>query len=159
MKCLTSNYSHVLVAYIYKYICYAKEKLRLNYSNYFVNSMRSTKMENEETWILQHEVKEIRNALSALENRLRLVEASLHSPKKDIQTNIPTEKVVLSQTIVESKILPTSTEHVAEEHLLVPKQNLETRIGQYWLNKLGVISLVIGVVFLILYSFQYFGAP
>jgi len=38
-----------------------------------------------------------------------------------------------------------------------PAKNLETRIGLYWLNSLGVGSLVIGIALLILYSFQYFG--
>ncbi len=37
------------------------------------------------------------------------------------------------------------------------KKNLETRIGLYWLNTLGVGSLVIGIALLIIYSFQYFG--
>src|SRR5271170_4221272 len=37
------------------------------------------------------------------------------------------------------------------------KQSLETRIGLYWLHKLGIVSIVLGVAFLIMYSFQFFG--
>jgi uncharacterized membrane protein len=36
-------------------------------------------------------------------------------------------------------------------------QDMETKIGTVWLNRIGIGSLVLGVVFLILYSFQYFG--
>lgn len=39
-----------------------------------------------------------------------------------------------------------------------PAESLETKIGLYWLNRVGVASLVIGVALLILYSFQFFGA-
>src|SRR5262249_15184207 len=36
------------------------------------------------------------------------------------------------------------------------RQSLETRIGLYWLHRLGIVSVVLGIVFLIMYSFQYF---
>jgi uncharacterized membrane protein len=38
------------------------------------------------------------------------------------------------------------------------KGSLESRIGQIWLNRIGIASLVIGMAFLLMYSFQYFGA-
>lgn len=38
------------------------------------------------------------------------------------------------------------------------KEALETRIGRDWLNRIGITSLVLGVAFFILYTFQYFGA-
>jgi uncharacterized membrane protein len=38
------------------------------------------------------------------------------------------------------------------------KASLESRIGQIWLNRIGIASLVIGMAFLLMYSFQYFGA-
>jgi hypothetical protein len=34
---------------------------------------------------------------------------------------------------------------------------MESRIGLYWLHKLGIVSLVLGMSFLLMYSFQYFG--
>lgn len=36
---------------------------------------------------------------------------------------------------------------------------LEAKIGSFWLNRIGLLALLIGVVSLLLYSFQYFGAP
>lgn len=38
------------------------------------------------------------------------------------------------------------------------RENLELTIGRYWLNRVGIFSLVLGVAFFILYSFQYVGA-
>lgn len=40
----------------------------------------------------------------------------------------------------------------------VESPSLETRIGLFWLSRLGVGFLVVGVSLLILYSFQYFGS-
>jgi uncharacterized membrane protein len=37
-------------------------------------------------------------------------------------------------------------------------ETLETKIGRYWLNRIGIASLVLGIAFFILYSFQYLGA-
>jgi uncharacterized membrane protein len=37
------------------------------------------------------------------------------------------------------------------------ENSLETRIGLYWLHRLGIVSLVLGFVFLMMYSFQYIG--
>jgi uncharacterized membrane protein len=36
-------------------------------------------------------------------------------------------------------------------------RSVEMRIGKYWLNRIGIGSLVLGVVFLLLYSYQFFG--
>ncbi len=38
------------------------------------------------------------------------------------------------------------------------KNSLEQEIGLYWLNRLGITSLVIGIALLLMYSFQYFGS-
>ncbi len=35
---------------------------------------------------------------------------------------------------------------------------LEATIGSYWLNRIGLLALLIGIISLLLYSFQYFGA-
>jgi hypothetical protein len=49
----------------------------------------------------------------------------------------------------------------AEEHKQPAKPKdlgLEAKIGSYWLNRVGLIAVLIGVVSLLLYSFQFFGA-
>ncbi len=113
-------------------------------------------MDNEE---LRNEVIGIRGALTALENRLLLVEKSLTPTAKDLSKEpvLVSKPLPLTKPMLENMVGPEPALEVKQP--IISSNNLETRIGQYWLNKLGVISLVIGVVFLILYSFQYFGAP
>lgn len=36
-------------------------------------------------------------------------------------------------------------------------QSLEEKIGSYWLNRIGIFSLVIGLALLLMYSFQFYG--
>jgi len=38
-----------------------------------------------------------------------------------------------------------------------PRENLELKIGRYWLNRIGIMSLVLGTAFFLVYSFQYLG--
>jgi uncharacterized membrane protein len=45
----------------------------------------------------------------------------------------------------------------AQDNEVQPKQSLEIRIGLYWLHKLGIASLVFGVAFLLMYSYQLLG--
>jgi uncharacterized membrane protein len=38
-----------------------------------------------------------------------------------------------------------------------PKESFESRVGRFWLQRVGIGSLVLGVAFFILYTFQYLG--
>ena len=40
---------------------------------------------------------------------------------------------------------------------IAPKETLELKIGRYWLNRIGILSLVLGTAFFLVYSFQYLG--
>jgi len=40
---------------------------------------------------------------------------------------------------------------------VAPRENLELKIGRYWLNRIGILSLVLGTAFFLVYSFQYLG--
>lgn len=52
---------------------------------------------------------------------------------------------------------PLSPSQVTESSQPAQRETLETRIGRDWLNRIGIVSLVLGVAFFILYTFQYFG--
>jgi hypothetical protein len=60
----------------------------------------------------------------------------------------------LSERPTEVRIFMKTLEN---DHHKSRDKSLETRIGLYGLHKLGVASLVFGIVFLITYSFPYFG--
>lgn len=65
-------------------------------------------------------------------------------------------KAVLTQDSAEPASLPAAAPTAPAA---VPTSaSLESRIGQIWLNRIGIVSLVIGLAFLLMYSFQYFGA-
>lgn len=134
--------------------------------------------------ILQ-ELTELKNKVTALDSRVENLESSwLASEKKQIVQarqasgdTIPLVPVKEGGTAhaMEATARPatgqeTPVDQVGDQQAKsgdtqlpeLPKQkdqSLETRIGLYWLNRLGIISLVIGVVFLLLYSVQYFGPP
>src|SRR3989338_512675 len=55
-----------------------------------------------------------------------------------------------------NQVSPAS-EKSAEEKRRKTWETFETKVGRYWLNRIGIASLVLGVVFFILYTFQYFG--
>jgi Predicted membrane protein (DUF2339) len=87
-------------------------------------------------------------AVSALERFARLPgDTKLREPKAPHQE--PFEK-----TIEEKAVVGESPETIVSE---TPSRNLEITIGSYWLNRLGVVTIVLAAVFLIIYSFNYFG--
>lgn len=47
--------------------------------------------------------------------------------------------------------------NASTEDSVSSRSSLETTIGLYWLHRIGIISLVLGMSFLLMYSFQYFG--
>ncbi len=104
---------------------------------------------------LGKEVSSIKESFGILEKRLAAVENALLQSKSTTNADHLTETKIGTQ---ESYIIDKQIVGFDLNQALPAKENLEARIGQYWLNKIGVISLVIGVVFLILYSFQYFNA-
>lgn len=80
-----------------------------------------------------------------------------------IEPPVETSVEPLSDPVVEEKRITPAIESVAET-VVAKKEDpekpdsLESRIGLYWLNRLGIASLVIGVALFIIYSFQAWGA-
>ncbi len=126
---------------------------------------------------LTKELKSIRDDFNLLQQRLLSVEQKLTSPSQPSPGPIePAKETGFLHVVMEDpptpspeqSVEPTFTPQNAPPAVTVPsidnqqpvsKNTLETEIGQYWLNKLGVTSLVVGVIFLLLYSFQYCNAP
>lgn len=131
---------------------------------------------------LRQELNLVRSELEALSSRLDAVDQNLtlvqELPQPAEGLPCPSERtpdlVSRDETRQESKVIKVSpvdrstaarVPHKAVEAVLEQKlhstgkndQSLELQIGKYWLNRIGIGSLVLGVVFLILYSFQYFG--
>lgn len=91
-------------------------------------------------------------------SRLAAIERALNiAPNKAaVSETAPTSKLVMPVVSHESKLAPTPTEKaipVAQQKSRIS----EAQIGKEWFNKIGAISIVIGVVLFISYTFQYLG--
>jgi|GEM_PF-5166841 len=94
---------------------------------------------------LSNEIKQLRSTLEEVAARLTDLEKRIG--QQSLTPDIPTEQAKTKEEQAPVEVQP-----------LAKKQSLEAKIGLYWLNRLGIGLLVLGIGFLILYSFQYFGA-
>lgn len=74
----------------------------------------------------------------------------------DVKAEAPTE--LSSEKVAEEPIADRTVVTDSKKDDLEKPDSLESRIGLYWLNRLGIASLVIGVALFIVYSFQTWGA-
>ncbi len=116
-------------------------------------------MNDEELKSLKNEVKNIRDEFAGLAHRIGEIEKVI---------NQPSDKLIPQNTLFNTAPVAEQIENIniTDQVKLEPTglttnegNGWEKQIGQYWLNRLGVVSLVIGIVFLVLYSFQYFSVP
>lgn len=105
------------------------------------------------------ELHDLKRLLGSLEARVSRIEQKL-SPQSESGADLLNESVsVCDRDREEEK--PGSPAPVMLEDMdefARPASSLETRIGLYWLSRLGIGFLVVGIALLIMYSFQYFGA-
>ena len=100
----------------------------------------------KELQVLKETIKVVQQRIDALERRAAgMIPASAPRP---VPAAVPIPKPVVSEPVKWEPPKPAAP---------VPAETLETRIGRDWLNKIGITSLVLGVVFFILYTFQYLG--
>lgn len=101
------------------------------------------------------EIRDLRGLLYLLEKRVVAIESKLAFPADLRKTPVfqQPEKVVESFQPKTEPILKESAEEFVSQ-----ATSFEARIGLYWLSRLGIGCLVIGIALLIMYSFQYFGA-
>lgn len=99
-----------------------------------------------------NEIKQLRSALEEIATRLTNLEKRIgqQSLTPDIPATPPATQVEPVVKAPQPNLEPAPKP-------LAKKQTLEAKIGLYWLNRLGIGLLVLGVVFLILFSFQFFG--
>lgn len=88
-------------------------------------------------------------------------------PLKQTKTDVVFDnKVVIkkSDEVVQTSKTKTQKQRVSNlikkessKEELIPSISLEEKIGSYLLNRIGIASLVIGLAFLLMYSFQFYG--
>jgi len=105
---------------------------------------------------LRREMQQLKEMLTYINSRMRQLESRI-AAQPTVTTPSAAERPRPALTPIPKPsvaMLPPITPPAAR-----PKRDtLETTIGRYWLNRIGIISLVIGIALFILYSFQYLGA-
>ena len=96
-----------------------------------------------------HEIQVLKQTLSVCSERLRQLEQRVRGAQP---TATPPAASPLTPTVRSAPAASQRPRAVAKS-----SESVETRIGRDWLNRIGIASLVLGVVFFILYSFQYLG--
>jgi len=98
---------------------------------------------------LLKEIQNLKGTLASLSVRLQQLEQRLTAQSPPPQ---------ISPTPTQPKPAPTPLPRPTVAAAPASKrESLETRIGRYWLNRVGMFSFVMGVAFFILYSFRYLG--
>jgi hypothetical protein len=116
--------------------------------------IESTSSENSE----QVTAAELTARINAMEDRLSRLEETLRLlvPAEKLPQSPPIEPIEKVE-VTPPQVPPALV--VPEEPPAAPKEiGLEAKIGSYWLNRIGLAALLIGIISLLLYSFQYFGA-
>ena len=99
---------------------------------------------------LRETLKFVQDRIDQLERRVtHLMPAAPPTPKPTPAVFKPVPAVIRPSSPPPSQItIPSKPDQT---------ETLETRIGRDWLNRIGITSLVLGVAFFILYTFQYLG--
>jgi len=108
----------------------------------------------------ENEVRQIRNEMATLMKRIDLLE-EIRSVEEVSAATQPLAEYAL---MVDRKVggreaqVNIKQETPEQENLSRRAGATEANIGQYWLSRIGIFTLLLGVVFLITYTSQYLGA-
>ena len=111
---------------------------------------------------LHRELEDIKALIANLQKRVASLEARLGAPRGAASTSAetvtkPTPSAASPAALSTS---PTSSAPAAPSSVPAARarqEGWEARIGRYWLNRIGIASLVLGVTFFLLYSVKYMG--
>jgi len=97
---------------------------------------------------IQRELQTLKDQAASLTNRIRLLEQRLTSSAGSVSSPASTLPPLKATTASQPVLKPQQTQ----------RESFESRIGRFWLQRIGMASLVLGVAFFILYTFRYLGA-
>ena len=102
---------------------------------------------------MEKDIQQLKQTLSALSERLRTLEQRLGE-----RGRAPATPSAVEPSRAVSPPPPAGPSRRPKRKKPGGREDLEMKIGRYWLNRIGISSLVLGIAFFILYSFQYLGA-
>jgi uncharacterized membrane protein len=100
---------------------------------------------------LLEEIRSLRKTLARIS--IRLEELESQAALRGTVAPVAAPSVVAPPPVHRVPATPTA----AVTPATAPRETLELTIGRYWLNRLGILSLVLGTAFFLVYSFQYLG--
>ena len=106
-----------------------------------------------------NELEELKQRLAALTQRVYRLEqqAGLEPPKPVLAPPTPAAAVPGAPApppAVPSAALPAAAPAVAQAPAAAPAESLESRIGAHWLNRIGIVAVLIGVSYFLKYAFE-----
>jgi len=110
--------------------------------------------ENKEYKNREEELRELRKILNAATERLNFLENELKGESEEKIKKI--EPKPTPRPVPPARVAPEIKEKMKEKSR--QRKISEENIGRYWLNKIGISILVLGVAFFIQYTFKYLGA-
>ncbi len=123
---------------------------------------------------LKTEMRFLQKRLTAISQRLDEIEQAAHKPAPVVAVVAPTEiRVPVARVMPPPPILsplpPVLEQKAAAEVVSVPpvipsspaepvvKESFEVRLGTFWLPRIGMALLLVGMVFLVTWSYRYMG--
>lgn len=101
----------------------------------------------------------LKDELARLKNYLFRLEERISRFEKEI---LPPQQIEAAPEVKVEPQKPTPAKEEKKEKPLpspAKERNLELKLGRYWLSRIGSIILVVGVAFLVTYTFKLFNAP
>jgi len=109
---------------------------------------------------LLEEIRALKETLARVSSRLEALEqlAASRPPVTVAESSAASSPRPAAMPAAPIPVPPPSVASArAAEPPRAARENLELKIGRYWLNRIGILSLVLGTAFFLVYSFQYLG--
>jgi len=95
--------------------------------------------------------RELEQRIAALTARVYQLEAQLG--QRD-GTNAGIKPAPTEEVPVTASVMPAATEQPSRSRGLYARASLETKIGGQWLNRVGIVAVLIGVSYFLKYAFD-----
>jgi len=106
----------------------------------------------EEFEALKRDFEVMRRRLDNLGTRITALSPTQEAPPAAVPQTAPVQEAPIAPAPS-----PQELEHAVTTKKTPPKSDIETDLGRFWLNKIGIIIFSLGIAFLLTYSFAHFG--
>ncbi len=76
------------------------------------------------------------------------------APEPPSAVTVPSERPEMVAAPIPVRGTPTGFQPAIDASLQAQDANLEKKIGQYWLNRIGIVAILVGVSYFLKYAFE-----